>query len=69
VYNGLQIAEAIRLRVATNTEPAVTVSCGIADWSHHEQTRSVETLFYQADMALYRAKNSGRNQSQMAKTL
>lgn len=69
VYNGFQIAEAIRLRVATNTEPAVTVSCGIADWCHHEQMRSVETLFYKADMALYRAKNSGRNQSQMAQTM
>ena len=68
-YNGFKIAEAIRLRVANNTEPAVTVSCGVADWSHLEPTRSVETLFYNADMALYLAKNSGRNQSQMARAL
>lgn len=67
MYNGYQIAETIRLRVATNTDPTVTVSCGIADWNHHESTRSVENLFYKADMALYGAKNSGRNRSQMAK--
>lgn len=63
---GLQIAESIRLRVAMNTEPAVTVSCGVADWNHDHNKQNVETLFYQADMALYRAKNSGRNQTQMA---
>lgn len=66
LYNGFQIAEAIRLRVATNTDPAVTVSCGIADWNHNELTKSVENLFYKADMALYCAKNSGRNRSEMA---
>lgn len=66
LYNGFQIAEAIRLRVATNTDPAVTVSCGIADWKHNELTKSVENLFYKADMALYCAKNSGRNRSEMA---
>ncbi|MGG6310048.1 diguanylate cyclase [Paenibacillus macerans] len=63
--NSYQIAETIRLRVAMDTDPAVTVSCGIADWVQGEDKISVESLFYQADMALYKAKNNGRNQTQI----
>lgn len=65
VDKGYQIAENIRRRVATETEPHVTVSCGIAEWKHEDDRVSVETLFYQADMALYRAKNNGRDQTQI----
>lgn len=62
--HGLQIAEMIRLRVEQETEPKVTVSCGIAEWTRDDDRISVESLFYQADMALYKAKNNGRNQTQ-----
>ncbi|MFD1176146.1 diguanylate cyclase [Paenibacillus puldeungensis] len=64
--NAYQIAETIRLRVAMDTDPTVTVSCGIADWVLGDDKVSVETLFYEADMALYKAKNNGRNQTQIA---
>jgi diguanylate cyclase (GGDEF)-like protein len=63
--NSYQIAETIRLRVAMDTDPAVTVSCGIAEWVRGDDKLSVESLFYQADMALYKAKNNGRNQTQI----
>ncbi|WP_068785071.1 diguanylate cyclase [Paenibacillus phocaensis] len=63
--NSYQIAETIRLRVEMNTDPPVTVSCGIAEWVRGDDKLSVESLFYQADMALYKAKNNGRNQTQI----
>lgn len=56
------VAERIRKRVMDETEPSVTVSCGIAEWSWTDERVSVESLFYRADMALYEAKNNGRNQ-------
>ncbi|WP_018751603.1 sensor domain-containing diguanylate cyclase [Paenibacillus sanguinis] len=61
-----KIAEMVRLRVAMETEPKVTVSCGIAEWQRGKDKLGVESLFYQADMALYRAKNNGRNQTHTA---
>lgn len=63
VHSGYQIAETIRLRVAMETEPQVTVSCGIAEWNRDSEKISVESLFYLADMALYEAKKNGRNQT------
>jgi PleD family two-component response regulator len=39
----------------------VTVSCGIAEWNWLDEQISIESLFYRADMALYEAKNEGRN--------
>ena len=56
------VAERIRSRVQGETDPQVTVSCGIAEWSWTDERVSVESLFYRADMALYEAKNNGRNQ-------
>ena len=57
------IAERIRTYVEKETSPPVTISCGLAKW-HKERTGeiSVESLFYLADIALYEAKNKGRNQ-------
>ncbi|MEF2964576.1 diguanylate cyclase [Paenibacillus sp. M1] len=63
---GQQIAESIRYRVAMETEPQVTVSCGIAEWTRDGSEKiSVESLFYLADMALYKAKKNGRNQTRI----
>ncbi|MHA7963673.1 diguanylate cyclase domain-containing protein [Paenibacillus sp. CAU 1782] len=55
------IAERIRQRVLDETEPSVTVSCGVSEWAMDHEKISVESLFYRADMALYDAKNRGRN--------
>lgn len=57
----LRIAERIRKQVADETKPSVTVSCGISEWTFEQDKVSVESLFYRADMALYEAKNNGRN--------
>lgn len=65
VHIGYQIAETVRLRVASETSPQVTVSCGISGWTLESEKVSVESLFYLADMALYEAKKSGRNQSRI----
>ncbi|MNC44277.1 putative diguanylate cyclase YdaM [compost metagenome] len=62
VQQAVFVAERIRKRVMSETEPRVTVSCGIAEWSWTDDKVSVESLFYRADMALYEAKNNGRNQ-------
>ncbi|MDO7905277.1 diguanylate cyclase [Paenibacillus sp. JX-17] len=61
VQQAYAYAELIRQRVQQETSPAVTVSSGIADWSWMDEQISLETLFYHADMALYEAKNGGRN--------
>ncbi|OPH53052.1 hypothetical protein BC351_32885 [Paenibacillus ferrarius] len=61
----IRIAERIRARVMEETNPQVTVSCGVSDWNWEEDKISVESLFYRADMALYQAKNNGRNQIQI----
>lgn len=57
----LRVAERIRLRVNAETSPKVSVSCGVSDWDWEDEKISVESLFYRADMALYRAKHSGKN--------
>jgi len=58
----LRVAERIRTRVQQETNPQVTVSCGLSDWNWEQDKISVEALFYRADMALYQAKYNGRNQ-------
>ncbi|MEK3884441.1 diguanylate cyclase [Paenibacillus sp. PL2-23] len=57
----LRIAERIRAQVAEETDPSVTVSCGVSEWTFDNEKISVESLFYRADMALYEAKHKGRN--------
>ncbi|SET47721.1 sensor domain-containing diguanylate cyclase [Paenibacillus sp. NFR01] len=61
VQQAERVAERIRKRVMGETEPRVTVSCGVAEWGWTDERVSVESLFYRADMALYEAKHSGRN--------
>lgn len=56
-----RIAERIRQHVEQETDPVVTVSCGVSEWTFEDEKISVESLFYRADMALYEAKHNGRN--------
>jgi len=58
----VRVAERIRSRIESETNPKVTVSCGISQWSWEDEKISVESLFYRADMAMYEAKHEGRNQ-------
>lgn len=59
----LKIAERIRSRVEKDTDPSVTVSCGVSEWHWQDEKISVESLFYRSDMALYKAKHVGRNRT------
>lgn len=61
------VAERIRDCVANETNPRVTISCGLASWNREEdRNMSVENMFHQADVALYEAKRQGRNQVRTA---
>ncbi|EXX88078.1 diguanylate cyclase [Paenibacillus darwinianus] len=57
-----RIADRIRTRVEAETDPKVTASCGVSEWTFEDEKISPESLFYRADMALYEAKHHGRNQ-------
>jgi diguanylate cyclase (GGDEF)-like protein len=61
IEQALRVAERIRQRVEAETDPDVTVSCGVSEWTQEDEKISPESLFYRADMALYAAKNRGRN--------
>ncbi|MBB5172764.1 sensor domain-containing diguanylate cyclase [Texcoconibacillus texcoconensis] len=63
-----KVAKRILSSVKEETEPAITISCGVASWSKAtDPFLSLKKLFNQADQALYSAKNSGKNQYQMSK--
>lgn len=57
---GVAIAERIRRKVEKETTPSVSISCGVACWKSLN-TDTFQALFKRADMALYEAKNSGKN--------
>ncbi|NOU74331.1 diguanylate cyclase [Paenibacillus sp. LMG 31458] len=62
------VAERIRNTLENNANPVgkpITVSQGIAHYSLHSD--SAEGLIHMADQALYKAKESGRNQTIIAK--
>ena len=67
-----RVAESVRLSIEALAMPheqsdsgRVTVSVGVAVMTEHSY-REVENLLRAADLALYRAKQSGRNQVQLA---
>ncbi|GIQ68712.1 diguanylate cyclase [Xylanibacillus composti] len=62
MHQAAQVADRIRSRVYEETDPKVSISCGLSEWNWEDEKVSVESLFYRADMALYEAKHAGRNQ-------
>ncbi|WP_169516196.1 sensor domain-containing diguanylate cyclase [Halobacillus kuroshimensis] len=56
-----QITESIRERIASETHPGVTVSCGFSSWKAIHGRPERKELILQADRALYQAKKAGRN--------
>lgn len=70
LIGGAMVAERLRQAVLEHSFPApmedltVTVSAGVATYPS-PQVDSVDSLFRQADEALYRAKQSGRNRVEM----
>ncbi len=68
VDHAYKVAERIRNLIARETEPKVTVSTGIADWTSDRGKTGFDLLFHDADLALYKAKNSGKNQIRVRET-
>ncbi|OAS88849.1 diguanylate cyclase [Metabacillus litoralis] len=59
--SGISVAERIVKRVRENTNPMITISCGVSYWNA-EIDKNFHQLFSKADKALYIAKNEGKNQ-------
>ncbi|MCA1032364.1 diguanylate cyclase [Bacillus timonensis] len=59
---GMTISERIIKKVESQTNPRVTISCGVSYWNS-SQDDSLTDLFQRADQALYMAKESGKNQA------
>lgn len=57
---GTVIAERLVEKVFENSQPQVTISCGVSYWTRGRKD-SYPALFKRADRALYTAKNSGKN--------
>lgn len=58
---GESIVVRIIEKIRAETDPGVTVSCGISFWSKNTQD-SPRDLFHRADYALYKAKDQGKDQ-------
>ncbi|HET7577894.1 MAG TPA: diguanylate cyclase [Bacillales bacterium] len=59
---GHQISKRLVNKINNGTAPKTTVSCGISYWNSDTVDKSMKALFSRADRALYRAKQSGKNQ-------
>ncbi len=64
IEKGMEIAEMIVHHTAAQTQPTVTLSCGVSNWRSDDSgcPKSVKELVKKADEALYLAKNNGKNQ-------
>ncbi|WML30437.1 GGDEF domain-containing protein [Neobacillus sp. OS1-32] len=58
--DGTAIAKRLIKKVEENSNPRVTVSCGVSYW-YKDLAHSYQSLFKQADEALYVAKTTGKN--------
>lgn len=61
---GTEIAKRIVKAVALETNPKVTISCGVSFWNKDQlkAMTSSDSLFKHADAGLYKAKEEGKNQ-------
>lgn len=57
---GIEMAERLKSAVANQTNPTVTISCGVSTWST-QYVDSTSAIFIRADKALYKAKETGKN--------
>lgn len=57
-----KIAERISRKIENETNPQVTVSCGVATWTEQKNDIDYLKLIRIADQALYSAKRQGKNQ-------
>lgn len=60
LYIGETIAERIRSKVVIETNPKISISCGVSYWENTKED-TAKDLFKRADTALYEAKNTGKN--------
>ncbi len=60
VSSGERIAKRLVRAIRENTEPRVTISCGVSCWSK-TGPMPLKLLVQQADEALYIAKRNGKN--------
>lgn len=58
---GIEICEQLLKTIQLETNPNVTVSIGVSSWQRHDNI-DFQHLFHQTDIALYEAKNKGKNQ-------
>ncbi|GIN86891.1 hypothetical protein J6TS2_32770 [Heyndrickxia sporothermodurans] len=58
---GVQVANRLVKTVYENTNPKITVSCGVSYWNKQRKDE-LESLFHRADLGLYDAKELGKNQ-------
>lgn len=58
---GIKVCEQLLESIPTHTNPSVTVSIGVSSWKQQDNV-SFQLLFHTADIALYEAKNRGKNQ-------
>ena len=61
LFDTIEIVKSIIELVPETTKPSVTVSSGIAFWRKDSES-TYQVLFQHADVALYEAKNNGKNQ-------
>jgi len=60
IAEAVKVADVLRGAVKSKTEPQVSISCGVSMWEK-EHNEDIKSLFVRTDMALYQAKESGKN--------
>jgi len=61
-HAGIAVSERLVEKVKAQTDPKITISCGVSHWSYCMDDTPFK-LFKRADEALYKAKSLGKNRS------
>ncbi|WP_144510911.1 diguanylate cyclase domain-containing protein [Bacillus sp. FJAT-22090] len=61
IAEGVKVCQQLLELIPVHTNPSVTVSIGVASWEQKDNV-NFQLLFHSADVALYEAKNRGKNQ-------